>query len=133
MQLEELERIIGECDDRNSWRCAVKAYAIELIRRLKSHGRVSTDGTCLMEEMLDGALSWRAYSYGGRSLIYEEDIAYRLSDGKVRYCKDGTLMRPNPFENWFDVQARALEASAEWICNIVYAYELIEQRRFKGE
>lgn len=123
MQLEKLECIIRQRNTHNSWGRAVKVYAIELVQCLKKQGCVSTDGKYLMLKLLNGALSWRAYSYGGRSLIYDEDIAYRLLDGKVQYCKDGTLMRPNPFEDWFDVQARALESAAEWICEIVYAFE----------
>lgn len=75
MRLEELERVIKQRETYNSWGNAVKDYALELVARLREAGYNKLDAHCPMCYLLDGAVDWRAYSYGGCSLIYEEDIA----------------------------------------------------------
>lgn len=65
--------------------------------------------------LLDGAKSWRGYSYGGCALVYDGDIAQTLcAPWELRKTRDGTR-RPNSRETWLDVQTRALMQAAEWI------------------
>lgn len=65
--------------------------------------------------LLDGAESWRDYSYGGCALVYDSDIAQTLcAPWELRRTRDGAR-RPNSRETWPDVQTRALTQAAAWI------------------
>ena len=65
--------------------------------------------------LMDGADSWRTYSYGGCALIYDGGIARTLcAPWELRRTRYGAR-RPNSRETWLDVQARALMQAAAWI------------------
>lgn len=93
----------------SAWQRGVNQYAEELKEDFKENypRQKMTE-----EKLLNGARDWREYSYGGQSLIYNDDIAERLSSpselkrarGKSGYV--GTMANKN--EQWLDVQARAL-------------------------
>lgn len=91
----------------SKWDKGVNEYANELKEFLKENNLEATK-----ENLLNGADNWTQYSYGGCSLIYDEDIAERLatpSEIKSRTRKDGSLNQmANVNETWLDVQARAL-------------------------
>lgn len=105
---------------RSAWARGVKEYAEEL---LDSLSEAIAGGWLPAEElasqklvkraMLNGADDWCAFSWGGCSLIYNEDIARRLcSPSELKRSRYGER-RPNAREDWLDVQARALcKASA---------------------
>lgn len=91
----------------SKWTTGVNEYAEELKEFLAENNLEATK-----ENMLNGAMDWTQYSYGGCSLIYDYDIAERLatpSEIKSRTRKDGSLnQNANARETWLDVQARAL-------------------------
>lgn len=91
----------------SKWTTGVNEYAEELKEFLAENNLETTK-----ENMLNGAMDWTQYSYGGCSLIYDYDIAERLatpSEIKSRTRKDGSLnQNANARETWLDVQARAL-------------------------
>jgi hypothetical protein len=91
----------------SKWTTGVNEYAEELREFLAENNLEATK-----ENMLNGARDWNEYSYGGSSLIYDDDIAERLatpSEIKSRTRKDGSLnQNANARETWLDVQARAL-------------------------
>lgn len=101
---------------RSAWSKGVKMYALELLENVESAAKYSD---IPMEELvksynlfkqaaLNGADSWDEYSWGGSSLIYDQDIAERLCNPtELKITKHGTR-RPNKREEWLDVQARAL-------------------------
>ena len=62
----------------------------------------------LKEWLLNGAMDWEDYSYGGCSLIYDSQIAERLCTPSELKKKDGGRLEPNSQESWLDVQTRAL-------------------------
>lgn len=65
------------------------------------------------KKLLNGAASWKEYSYGGSALCYDKDIAATLcSPSELRRSKYG-LRQPNRKETWLDVQARALYQAAQ--------------------
>lgn len=108
-RLEELNRK----NSRSVWARGVGEYSRELLDTLRENleyyhiSEVPTDGV-LLEWLLNGADDWRAFSYGGSSLIYNEDIANRLcSPSELKKTANGTR-KPNAREEWLDVQARAL-------------------------
>lgn len=93
----------------SAWDKGVNEYTKEL----KSNFRENYGRQKMTEEkLLGGARDWKEYSYSGYSLIYNDDIAERLSNpselkrarGKSGYV--GSYANKN--EQWLDVQARAL-------------------------
>lgn len=93
----------------SAWNKGVDQYAKELKREFReNYGRQKITE----DKLLNGAKDWKEYSYGGMSLIYNDDIAGRLANpselkkarGKSGYV--GSMANKN--ESWLDVQARAL-------------------------
>jgi hypothetical protein len=106
---KELTAIITATPARSAWRKGVKAYALEMLEGAEEGFAPVT--------LLNGAESWRAYSYGGCSLIYDADIAQRLcSPSEYAKTRDGERA-PNSRETWLDVQARALSQAANLIAS----------------
>lgn len=65
------------------------------------------------KKLLNGADSWKDYSYGGCALCYDKDIAATLcSPSELKRSRNG-LRNPNNRETWLDVQARALYQAAQ--------------------
>lgn len=100
---------------RNAWQKGVLLYAEDLVDRLEENlvGGWIEEGALvapylLEKQLLEGAIDWFQYSYGGCSLIYNWDIAKRLCT-KSQFVKTGEGRKnPNSKETWLDVQARAL-------------------------
>jgi hypothetical protein len=108
---KELVEIIAATPARSAWRKGVKAYALEMLEGAEENFSPVS--------LLNGAESWRAYSYGGCSLIYDADIAERLCSPS-EYVKTRQGERaPNSRETWLDVQARALGQAATLIASAV--------------
>ena len=109
---EELRKLVEEFPNRSAWKKGVKEYAYELLDNLEekaqSYERLPKNGRELEEWILNGAISWEDYSYGGCSLIYDGDIAERLCTPSELKKKDGGRLAPNSQESWLDVQTRAL-------------------------
>ena len=105
--IKELKVLIDEQPARSAWSKGVKTYAYELIEEMDDSKEFY--GSPLdQKELLNGAISWNQYSYGGCSLIYDADIAERTSNpSELKKTKGGEL-KPNSREEWLDVQARAL-------------------------
>ena len=69
----------------------------------------------LEADLLNGAQDWNQYSWGGCSLIYDEDIAKRVCTlSELKKTRNGER-RPNSREEWLDTQARALSQAARHI------------------
>jgi hypothetical protein len=92
---------------RGAWQTAIKNYALELLEEM--------EGEYTAAKLLNGAENWRAYSYGGSSLIYDADIAERLCSPSELKRKRGGELAPNARESWLDCQARALSQAARLI------------------
>lgn len=110
---------------RGTWDNAVNAYAIELTESLDNWDKQPENVAELREMMLNGADDWKAYSWGGSSLIYNQDIAKRLcspSELKRVTNKNGLREFPNSREHWLDVQARALYQAANIVERIATKY-----------
>jgi hypothetical protein len=104
---KKLVEIITATPARSAWRKGVKVYALEMLE--------SAEEGFSPVSLLNGAESWRAYSYGGCALIYDADIAERLcAPSEYRRTREGQRA-PNAGETWLDVQARALGQAATLI------------------
>ena len=98
------------------------AYALDLLDQLQeSVDYGDADLSCILEPrylrgvLLNGAESWKQYSWGGCSLCYDGDIAERLcTPSELKKTRNGER-RPNGREEWLDVQARALYRAASRI------------------
>lgn len=107
--------------DRSAWNKGVTEYATELAESLDNWDKQPESVAELREMMLNGAGDWKAYSWGGLSLIYNQDIAERLcspSELKRVTNKSGLRDYPNSREHWLDVQARALYQAANRVAEI---------------
>ena len=106
---------------RGTWDNAVNDYAVELAESLDNWDKQPESVAELREMMLNGADDWKAYSWNGLSLIYNQDIAERLSSPselKRVTNKNGLRDYPNSGEHWLDVQARALYQAANRVAEI---------------
>jgi len=110
----ELTALVTATPARSAWRRGVKAYALEMIDG--AEGELATVAD-LKKELLNGARTWKEYSYGGCALIYDGDIAERLcAPSEYRRTREGQRA-PNSRETWLDVQARALGQAATLIAS----------------
>lgn len=103
--------------DRSAWDRGVTAYACELLGDVAENvggGYYAAPQTRddFERAALNGAETWRAYSYGACALFYDCDIAERLCTPSELKKKRGGALDPNSSETWLDVQARALLQAA---------------------
>ena len=109
---KELRKLVAEFPNTSAWKRGVKEYADELLDNLEEksqyYERLPKDEKELKEWLLNGAMDWEDYSYGGCSLIYDSQIAERLCTPSELKKKDGGRLEPNSQESWLDVQTRAL-------------------------
>ena len=119
------EKIINELKEgkcRSAWNTGVTLYAVELVEELEERaadeGRNPEAGKECQKWMLNGAQNWSAYSWGGASLIYNEDIVKRLCPpSEIKRNRNGER-RPNSREEWLDVQARALSQACDRVSRL---------------
>ena len=108
----ELRKLVEEIPNTSAWKRGVKEYTDELLDNLEEkaqyYERLPRNEKELKEWLLNGAMDWEDYSYGGCSLIYDGDIAERLCTPSELKKKDGGRLVPNSQESWLDVQTRAL-------------------------
>lgn len=101
MKKIELIKEIEKRSTRSKWDKGVGEYAVELLENIEN-------GDITEENLLNGAKNWEQYSWGGCSLIYNNDICERLAtQSEQKRTRNGEL-KPNKNEEWLDTQARAL-------------------------
>lgn len=119
--IEELKKVIEEKKAKSAWDKGVKIYAYELIEEMGENNGNDFEfyaSPADKKMLLNGADNWNQYSWGGCSLIYNSDIAERLSNpSELKKTKNGEW-RPNKNEDWLDVQARALNQAERIICRL---------------
>ena len=114
---EVLQKMLSE---RNTyWKRGVIVYALGLTDYLAEMSpQCITDHKNLEQLLLNGAMDWDEYSYGGCSRIYDKDIAKTLcTPSELKKKKFGELS-PYKGGTWLDVQARALYQACSIIWNI---------------
>ena len=102
----------------SKWAQGVNEYKTELLEAYNESKAYASSLELTERTLLNGAADWKAYSWGGTSLVYDADIAERLatpSEIKRRTLKDGLSSWASPTEQWLDVQARALHQAARQI------------------
>lgn len=114
--ITEITATIEAINPRSAWNKGVKAYALDILEdmpRNVEYGSVAA----LKADALNGAMNWKQYSWGGCSLVYDEDIAKRLCTPSELKKTNNGKRRPNATETWLDVQARALYQACNLIIN----------------
>ena len=113
--LQKMTEALEEINSKRSssaWKRGVAQYTAELIENVSGYGREPESMEDLKSMMLNGARNWSEYSWGGCSLIYDEEIAETLcTPSELKKTNNGER-RPNSREEWLDVQARALGQAA---------------------
>jgi hypothetical protein len=104
MKNQSLYNKIESLQFRSAWRRGVQSYALEMVEGAE----IELTPDNVQSHLLNGAQSWKQFSEGGCSLIYDADIAERLCSPYELKKKKGGELQPNSRENWLDVQARAL-------------------------
>ena len=98
IKLEILASCNWEC---SAWNRGILMYACDILDGIGNK-------EVTKKNLLNGVESWKEYSYGGCSLVYDGDICHRLcTPSEVKRTKEGKK-HLNKLENWLDVQTRAL-------------------------
>lgn len=109
--------VLNDCNEkpeRSAWKRGVQAYAVEIAETLADRAHEVEPTRAAIEHIaLNGARDWSQYSWGGCSLVYDEDIAKLLCPPSTLKRKRNGALPPNSREEWLDVQARAL-TQASW-------------------
>ena len=129
MTKRELIEAISASKARSAWAKGVKWYALHLVE--ESYKQDTDIVKVNMSVYLNGAETWKEYSYGvhGCALVYDYDIAERLCTPSELKKTDLGRKSPNSSENWLDVQARALKQAHRLIAELIKA----EWRKREGK
>ena len=103
--------------ERSAWRRGVRQYAMDLVECLPASLELTSENC--HEVLLNGAESWKDWAYSGCGLVFDWDIAERLSTPSELRKKRGGELPPNAKETWLDVEARAVGQAAAVIKVIV--------------
>lgn len=103
--------------ERSAWRRGVRQYAMDLIEDLSDFQDITPENC--REVLLNGAVSWKEWAYGGCGLVYDCAIAERLCTPSELRKKRGGELEPSSHESWLDVEARAVGQAAAVIKAIV--------------
>lgn len=128
--IEKLYQSIESEKQRSAWDKGVTAYALEMVEQLGEQINDGyfeeldlTESKKVRAALLNGAVNWSQYSWGGCSLIYDSDIAERLCcPSELKKTRNGER-RPNSREEWLDTQARALFQAANRVCRHIRTLE----------
>lgn len=114
-KIEVLAEAIQADSPRSAWKKGVREYALDLItdnealeKALSLKPSNPNKRSLIRLALLNGASSWHEYSWGGCSFIYDEDIALRLCTPSELNKTHNGQRDPNKWEQWLDIQARAL-------------------------
>ena len=93
MKKNDLLAAIESTKTRSAWERGVKEYAVELVENLDADD-IPECRRDLEKLLLSGAETWGDYSWGGCSLIYNQDIAHRLcSPSELRRTRNAQAKR----------------------------------------
>lgn len=118
MKVIDIKNVIESLPaERSAWRRGVKQYAMDLIENLPDFQDLTPENCRGI--LLNGAVSWKEWAYGGCGLVYDTDIAERLCTPSELRKKRGGELEPSSHESWLDVEARAVGQAASAIKFIV--------------
>ena len=115
----ELIAAISASKARSAWAKGVKWYALKLVE--ESYKQDTDIVNVRLSVYLNGAETWKEYSYGGCALVYDYDIAKLLCTPSELKKTDFGHKQPNSSLTWLDVQARALYEAHRLIAELIKA------------
>lgn len=115
IDINAITAAINNRKTRSAWDKGVTLYALELLDNIRDLTAVDSMRD-LQTALLNGAHDCKEYSWGGCSLCYNADIAERLCTPSELKRRNGGEWRPSRYEEWLDVQARALYQAFRLIC-----------------
>ena len=128
--ISEIRQEIENKKTRSAWDRGVKEYALELLEDMENERNAAKETdmvvypATLEAELLNGAMNWKQFSWGGCSLVYDGQIAKRLCNAsELKKTHDGER-QPNANERWLDVQTRALHHAENMIYNCIHSVKL---------
>jgi hypothetical protein len=118
MKVIDIRKVIESLPaERSAWRRGVRQYAMDLIEDLPDFQDLNPENS--RGVLLNGAVSWKEWAYGGYGLVYDCAIAERLCTPSELRKKRGGELEPSLRESWLDVEARAVGQAAAAIKVIV--------------
>ena len=119
---------------KSAWSKALKEYMHELLEDMDMDKLQACETKADFKKLcLNGADTWHDYSWGGCSLIYNEDIAERTcSPSELKRTKGGQY-NPNKNETWLDVQARCLYQACNKLFFVIFQLsnmQAIDRKKF---
>lgn len=121
--------ILNDCNEkpeRSAWGRGVQAYMDEIAYTIADRVHEIEPTRAAIERIaLNGARDWSQYSWGGCSLVYDEDIAKLLCPTSTLKRKRNGALPPNSGEEWLDVQARALAQACRRVCCVAKTLEKV--------
>nr|DAQ30217.1 MAG TPA: hypothetical protein [Caudoviricetes sp.] len=118
IDINAITTAINDRKTRSAWDKGVTLYALELLDNIRDLPAADNRKE-IQNALLNGARDWSEYSWGGCSLIYNGAIAERLCSPSELKRTRGGEWRPSRYEEWLDVQARALYKAFRLICRAV--------------
>lgn len=121
-RIQRIREYIEQQNPRSAWGKGVKGYALDLVQNVEDGidgGYIDETALNSMQKMddamLNGASDWKQYSWGGCAYCYNWQIAEALcTPTELKKTRNGQR-KPNPREDWLDVQARALYQAARMV------------------
>ncbi len=118
MKVIDIKNVIESLPaERSAWRRGVRQYAMDLLEAIPDYQDLTPENCRGI--LLNGAVSWKEWAYGGCGLVYDVDIAERLCTPSELRKKRGGELEPSSHESWLDVEARAVGQAAAAIKVIV--------------
>lgn len=118
MKVIDIKNVIESLPaERSAWRRGVRQYAMDLLEAIPDYQDLTPENCRGI--LLNGAVSWKEWAYGGCGLVYDVDIAERLCTPSELRKKRGGELEPSLRESWLDVEARAVGQAAATIKVIV--------------
>lgn len=140
-RIADIRREIAKHPARSAWDRGCRTYAEELFNEYIKNLQIKDENVHIEKiteaDLLNGANSWRQYSYGGYAIIYDGtdswvehidascallyngDICERLCTKKEAKRKKYGKRKPTRYDSWLDAQTDALKQAAQLVCNIV--------------
>lgn len=119
MKVIDIKNVIESLPaERSAWRRGVRQYAMDLLEAIPDYQDLTPENCRGI--LLNGAVSWKEWAYGGCGLVYDDDIAERLCTPSELRKKRGGELAPNSRESWLDVEARAVGQAASAIKNKIF-------------
>lgn len=131
VKIDDVRAAVESVKTRSAWDRGVKAQALDFCDEMADWAAFDTDNKpgeglaggvirCsssgeLVELLKNGAEDWNYSSYGGNGLISDADIAERYCTKSELKRTRGGERRPNPREDWMEVQARGMGQAAQMV------------------